>query len=156
MHLVLIDRFHPPSRGGGTGNSTNLYAASIRRNANFDDYYRDKEEEEADTASVSAIWGTQTQNELQSLMNPISDETRGRNRRYYKVNFMAIDTHGTIEFRQHEGTVAHRVICAWADFVLAIVRYGFAAKESEVRHLPREKKPLQDIVGDRVFRRMKE
>jgi len=48
--------------------------------------------------------------------------------RYYKLNMSAYMRHGTIEFRQHGGTVEYRKIIAWVVFTQAIVEYARTKK----------------------------
>lgn len=42
--------------------------------------------------------------------------------RYHAVNFQAYTRHGTIEFRQHQGTVEFLKISAWIYFGMAVIR----------------------------------
>lgn len=114
--------------------------------------------ETKETQGFAWIWGTQNQEDLFSLMNPMNpDVPRGDqhlSRRYYKVNFMAISKHGTLEFRQHEGTIDPKAICAWADFVLALVRYALDNPDNVVKSLLKDRKPLRELVGSAVYDRM--
>lgn len=41
--------------------------------------------------------------------------------RYYKLNFQSYSLHGTMEFRQHSGTVESQKACAWARLILGFV-----------------------------------
>lgn len=43
--------------------------------------------------------------------------------RYYKVNLTAMRTHGTIEFRQHQGSVDFEKISNWVKFCMCLVHY---------------------------------
>ncbi|OCH92864.1 hypothetical protein OBBRIDRAFT_885985 [Obba rivulosa] len=157
LYEWMIDQFHPAYRSGGDNTSGNLHTAGIRDNRSFKKTNEKANNVEEDVA-VSLIWGAQTQQELQKVMNPSNDKTvkaeEGRARRYYKVNFMALNIHGTLEFRQHAGTDNHDVVCAWADFVLAIVRYAWLESETNVKNLLRTRIPLREIVGDSVYGRM--
>jgi hypothetical protein len=51
-------------------------------------------------------------------------------RRYHKVNLESFTRHGTIEFRQHSGTVDYKKIIAWVVFTQAVVEY---ARRNKVR-----------------------
>lgn len=43
--------------------------------------------------------------------------------RYYKVNIKNVNTRGTLEFRQHQGTTNYTKVANWIDFILGIVKY---------------------------------
>jgi hypothetical protein len=49
-------------------------------------------------------------------------------RRYVKLNFLSFLTQGTVEFRQHSGTIDANKICQWVRFCQRMV--DFAAKSS--------------------------
>ena len=44
--------------------------------------------------------------------------------RYYKVNPMAYDRHGTVEFRQHQGTTDYKKISMWVNFCCKLVEWS--------------------------------
>mgnify|MGYP002623782179 CR=1 FL=1 len=44
--------------------------------------------------------------------------------RYYKVNCLSIERHGTIEFRQHQGTTDYEKISYWAKFCIKLVDWS--------------------------------
>lgn len=44
--------------------------------------------------------------------------TRLRQDRYYKLNFASFERHGTIEFRQHEGSLNDKKVVAWIIFCM--------------------------------------
>ena len=46
------------------------------------------------------------------------------NSRYYKINAHAFFRHGTLEFRQHSGTVDYTKISHWIAFLAALVKYS--------------------------------
>lgn len=56
--------------------------------------------------------------------NTIADVQRRLNSRYYKVNPMAIGHHGTIEFRQHQGTTDFEKISNWVRFCAKLVEWS--------------------------------
>lgn len=41
--------------------------------------------------------------------------------RYYKLNFQCLDTYGTVEFRQHQGTLNARKMIMWVDLTQRMV-----------------------------------
>lgn len=56
--------------------------------------------------------------------NTIADIQRKLNSRYFKVNPMAINRHGTIEFRQHQGTTDYEKISNWVRFCAKLVEWS--------------------------------
>ena len=53
--------------------------------------------------------------------NSINDLLRCYGSRYYKINLESISRHGTIEFRQHSGTVNAAKIVNWVRFLAAFI-----------------------------------
>ncbi|KAJ2992654.1 hypothetical protein NUW54_g7881 [Trametes sanguinea] len=47
-----------------------------------------------------------------------------RDSKYHKVNFTAVHKFGTVEFRQHDGTVSWIAAIEWTDFILRFVNYA--------------------------------
>ncbi|OBZ70547.1 hypothetical protein A0H81_09256 [Grifola frondosa] len=89
---------------------------------------------------VKRIYRTKNISELQHLVNRIpeqelKDAAKSRPHRYYKINLLSLDVHRTVEFRQHAGTVNPEKICAWADFVLAVVSAAMSYSEDKLRDL---------------------
>ena len=56
--------------------------------------------------------------------NTIADVQRKLSSRYYKVNPMSINRHGTIEFRQHQGTTDFEKISNWVRFCAKLVQWS--------------------------------
>ena len=56
--------------------------------------------------------------------NTIADLQRKLSSRYYKVNPMSINRHGTIEFRQHQGTTDFEKISNWVRFCAELVQWS--------------------------------
>lgn len=56
--------------------------------------------------------------------NTIPDVQRKLSSRYFKVNPMAINRHGTIEFRQHQGTTDFEKISNWVRFCAKLVEWS--------------------------------
>ena len=56
--------------------------------------------------------------------NSIADVQRKLSSRYFKVNPMAINRHGTIEFRQHQGTTDFEKIKNWVNFCAKLVEWS--------------------------------
>lgn len=54
-------------------------------------------------------------------ISSIRDLVARQNSRYYKVNLQSISRHGTIEFRQHSGTVNAAKIANWVRFLAAFI-----------------------------------
>ncbi|KAI9063796.1 hypothetical protein FKP32DRAFT_1676082 [Trametes sanguinea] len=49
-----------------------------------------------------------------------------RDSKYHKVNFTAVHKFGTVEFRQHDGTVSENAAIEWTDFILRFVYYALS------------------------------
>ncbi|EMD39569.1 hypothetical protein CERSUDRAFT_71465 [Gelatoporia subvermispora B] len=143
----IIDKLHAQHRSGVSNPGTN-YIKSIRENGNFFQF--------PDTSAIAKIWSQSTFEALMALMNPphtgVPDGERRR--RYYKVNFMSHWSKGTVEFRQHEGTVQHDVICAWVQFVLSLVRNTINMTETKVKQLQPTEDDLESLVGRVEFQAM--
>lgn len=56
--------------------------------------------------------------------NTIADVQRKLSSRYFKINPMAINRHGTIEFRQHQGTTDFEKIKNWVNFCAKLVSWS--------------------------------
>ena len=56
--------------------------------------------------------------------NTIADAQRKLSSRYFKVNPMSINRHGTIEFRQHQGTTDFEKISNWVRFCAKLVQWS--------------------------------
>ncbi|KZT53454.1 hypothetical protein CALCODRAFT_557534 [Calocera cornea HHB12733] len=86
--------------------------------------------------------------ELAALVNPNPDGgTRTPYSRYYKVNFTAIGKHGTVEFRQHEGTLDLQQIFTWAETVLALVRLAMGTEERALLQLCLSNVQIFDVLA---------
>lgn len=96
-----FDSLVPPSR------RNNRYAQSnVARNVN-----------------ALAIGNATTISALANAVNGGSSPQHYNPYRYYKLNFQSFVHHGTIEFRQHAGTVESDKACAWVRLIT-----GFCAK----------------------------
>ncbi len=92
---ALIDSFLAPSRRG----STNQFCRSIRH-----------------TGAEAAINAATNFDELQRAVN-----SGGR---YYKLNLQCFSRYGTIEFRQHHGTIDAEKITFWLRFLHCLIDYS--------------------------------
>jgi hypothetical protein len=61
---------------------------------------------------------------FESGINTIADVQRRLSSRYFKVNPMSINRHGTIEFRQHQGTTDFEKISHWVRFCAKLVEWS--------------------------------
>lgn len=50
--------------------------------------------------------------------------------RYHKINFAAFVRHGTVEFRQHQGSIDFEKISQWIDFGMCMMRWAKYSKVS--------------------------
>lgn len=55
--------------------------------------------------------------------------------RYYTVNLEAYSKHGTIEFRQHQGTLNGKKLLNWVKFVMAVTEYSNASGSTQFSSL---------------------
>lgn len=62
--------------------------------------------------------------DFDSGINSISDVQRRLSSRYFKVNPMSINRHGTIEFRQHQGSTDFEKISNWVRFCAKLVEWS--------------------------------
>lgn len=76
------------------------------------------------------------------LLNEIAGSGRGgyyNNVRYYKINLRSFLYYGTIEFRQHAGTVSYDEITNWINFTHKIVERGLEVDNDVVYPTNEEK-----------------
>jgi hypothetical protein len=66
-------------------------------------------------------WDAEALAQLDSCRS-IEDMSHRQDDRYTTVNLAAYPRHGTIEFRQHQGTTSYRKVEAWVKFVAALVQ----------------------------------
>ncbi|KZO92111.1 hypothetical protein CALVIDRAFT_557792 [Calocera viscosa TUFC12733] len=92
------------------------------------------------------ILETRSWQELAALVNP-DPARREPYSRYYKVNFTAMGVHGTVEFRQHEGTVELPDIFGWGDTLLVLVRLAIRADDQSLLQLCLSKIKLFDLIA---------
>jgi len=67
--------------------------------------------------------------------------------KFFKVNFTSLMKYGTIEFRQHAGTVDSATTIRWAKTVLNIVWYAVKANDGEIEDLEATKEGLEKIIS---------
>lgn len=108
-----FDALVPPSRVSG-----NRYCQSNLSR------FRAHESERLTTASSI---GT-----LAHVMNGGSSHEHYTPFRYYKLNFQSFVRHGTLEFRQHAGTVESEKACQWVRLVTGFCARAAAAQQQEV------------------------
>lgn len=63
-----------------------------------------------------------------------------------QVNFTALEKHHTVEFRQHEGTVAVETTIAWAEFLLRFVHFALATTDARATAEGESIDDLQTLV----------
>ena len=98
-HEVAIDAIMPPSRRG----NTNRYCRSMATLIAEDSDTMQRIESARDTRSVAAVFS-------------------GHDQRYMKLNIASYLRHGTVEFRQHSGTLEINKIASWVLFCLNFVK----------------------------------
>jgi Putative amidoligase enzyme len=90
----VLDMVMPPSRRG----SSNVFCKSLND----------------DIRSVRAL------NDVSEIVRHFQ-RRYGSSARYFKVNVQSLTRHGTIEFRQHSGTIDETKVVNWARFCLKLV-----------------------------------
>jgi hypothetical protein len=70
-----------------------------------------------------------TADDVAALRNTIG--RIGNNERFYTVNLTAYTKYGTVEFRQHQGTLNGEKLTSWVKFLLAIVEFGSAGNSAD-------------------------
>ncbi|OCH87735.1 hypothetical protein OBBRIDRAFT_136466 [Obba rivulosa] len=142
----IIDSLHALHRLGRSSNLTEVnYVKSICGNREFDQFTIEQ--------AIDEIWSKRKVEHLVSLMNPPhSGVPDGEHCRCYcKVNFLSYFDKGTIEFRQHEGTVEQDTIFSWVQFVLAFVRNTVNLSDTNVKKLQPTVEDLLSLVGKTTF-----
>ena len=87
-------------------------------------------------------------NRLEDAMRATTIQSMGAMGRYVNVNLQSYPIHGTIEFRQHSGTLTYQKIHAWSKFVLAHVESAVANRTV--------RESLDDMLADlRINRRLR-
>ena len=123
-----IDRFMAPNRR----ENANQYCLSTRSIV------------ENIRSSVMRNYGEMT------VQDFISRIPRGR---YYKVNIQAFLRHGTVEFRQHHGTINSKKIENWIRFCVNFVETSKVSNELEITREDRQV-PIPLLVNDTLDSRV--
>ncbi|KAG6829625.1 hypothetical protein H0H87_010649 [Tephrocybe sp. NHM501043] len=131
-----IDSLHPPHRVNGNLFLRPLRSNGLLQNSSFADIYR-QILEAADEDAVIKIVNFRE-----------GDPYNGRSEaRYAKVNFTAIKLHGTVEFRQCQGTLDTKIITPWVEFVIRLVKFATTSSDQDVQSLDRSVQALSDEIG---------
>jgi hypothetical protein len=96
-HEDVIDDLMPPSRR----KSANQYCRSLKIHANIEGIARARD--------------------VRALAYAIRQSSDERHQRYTKLNFTSYWKHGTVEFRQHAGTIDPEKIRCWVSFCSKLV-----------------------------------
>ncbi|EMD39540.1 hypothetical protein CERSUDRAFT_121791 [Gelatoporia subvermispora B] len=145
VRLEAIDKLHAPHRADKVTNPA-YYVNTVVGNRTLKGMLAEQ--------VVELIWSTQTTEALVKILNPEAELGNIDSRRYYRVNFCSNNVHGTIEFRQHEGTDDLQAIYAWAELVLAFVRSALGKSEETMKRWGRHPEALQDFIGPDVHGKM--
>ncbi|OCH92872.1 hypothetical protein OBBRIDRAFT_885989 [Obba rivulosa] len=143
----IIDTLHAQHRLGQNTTTTD-FVRSIRQNGKFGTLTA--------VEAINTIWSKGKLDDFMTLMNPPHTGTPDgeHRRRYYKVNFLSYFDKGTVEFRQHEGTVDQGIIFAWVQFVLTFVRNIVNLSDTKVKKLQPTAEDLLSLVGKTTFEAM--
>ena len=115
-----IDNMMPASRRG----SANRYGASLKVRPSWKE-------------SVAAINACKTREELVAVLPT----------RYMKVNVHSLFRHGTVEFRQHSGTVEASKIVSWVKITRAMVERGAKTSRVSIRDDRPDPSLFRGIIG---------
>ncbi|KZT53456.1 hypothetical protein CALCODRAFT_486351 [Calocera cornea HHB12733] len=133
-----LDQWHAPHRSDNTLRHNLDYLASMRQSRKCADLRDDQ--------LSKKILGARDWKNLAEWVNPcpfgVLDYSRN-----YKVNFTSVGLHGTVEFRQHEGTTCVRSIIQWGEMLLALVRLAIRSDEGDLLDLCLAKVQLKDLVA---------
>lgn len=88
------------------------------------------------------IWNPEA--ETKEELIPRRSSYSADNYRYFKVNLQSLHTHGTIEFRQHQGTINSQTIINWVLFVTQFVE---ASKAKQPKKHKKVKPSLRATPG---------
>jgi hypothetical protein len=112
----VVDNLMPPSRRA----NNNTYCQSLKSRANLNEL-------NACTSLREIGWVLGG--------SPRTGYGYGEPTRYVKLNFMSFARHGTVEFRQHSGTIDSAKIIRWAQFCSKLVDVAQAtAHEPNIAH----------------------
>jgi hypothetical protein len=73
-----------------------------------------------------------TLRDVSQLMNGTPPTPGYCSQRYYAMNFMSYASHGTIEFRQHSGSVESKKICSWIRLLTGFAATAFSVEDVSV------------------------
>lgn len=108
-HETWIDAMMPASRRG----TTNQYCQSLNVRGDV-------------ARTVEAFVACRTRQDIERLLTS----------RYFKVNPASLWRHGTLEFRQHSGTIEAAKIVNWVKITRALLEKGANAKSVDSRGAP--------------------
>jgi hypothetical protein len=120
-HETVIDMMMAPSRRANEA----FYCQSLRHRTGSNDFWQ------VGTGIDSITTNLPTEN--RSFKNDFAVRMQGNTeRRYFKVNYMAYLRHGTVEFRQHQGSLNPNKIWSWVVFTQMIVSTAKARTRKSV------------------------
>ena len=114
--MQVIDLYH-----ANQNHIDNLVSRS-RRNTNYAKHFTNASLTSGYSAQVfNTLRGTRTASATASVRRSTSNADR-----YYVVNVTAYAKYGTLEFRQHQGSLNGKKVGAWVQFILALVEKATA------------------------------
>ena len=81
-------------------------------------------------ATLDYIRRTGSTNELRSVCAHLDNRTY----RYKTVNLVAYSKYGTVEFRQHQGTLSAEKVISWVKFVMALTEKAVTMDDAKVTY----------------------
>lgn len=82
--------------------------------------------------SLASLPTARTIQALGSVMNGGNASQHYNSYRYYKLNFQSFVHHGTIEFRQHAGTVESAKACAWVRLITGFCANAVSQAQQQI------------------------
>jgi hypothetical protein len=121
-----LDSLCPPTRRG----NANRYCQSNRQQAAGYGVAATYE------AQIAAAFGKLDGLRSASAIATVINGGWNRGNRYYKLNYQSLSSHGTVEFRQHAGTVEGQKASAWIKLMVGLVASSFSLKSVTTQREP--------------------
>ena len=85
------------------------------------------------TAARATLLNAANINRIAEVMNGGNSNSHYNSYRYHKLNFQSFVRHGTIEFRQHAGTVEHQKAVQWVRLITGFCAWAASAPQQAIQ-----------------------